>query len=44
MHSSYPFVGAPEQVVEPAGLELRRAPDGLFPVSGGSVEEDCFEI
>ena len=27
-----------------SGLEWRGALDGLFPVSGGSVEKDCFEI
>lgn len=27
-----------------SGLEWQGALDGLFPVSGGSVEKDCFEI
>lgn len=41
---SSPFVGVPEQVMELADFDLGWALDGLFPVSDGSVEKDCWEI
>lgn len=38
------FGGCLSKLWERGDLELQRALDGLFPVSGGSVEKDCFEI